>query len=256
MADFDHITRCMDLSDADLAAAKSSRAAAQSLIMRMAQVAEPSAGAAKILLIFAYVAQADWFEGGLRLEMGGDHELTVIDVLSELGAGYSERVFPTFLLKASLEEFRRAIRLQPKFILPLKLKHDRQCKIVLAVRPDERFSSFPPPVIEVSTLEISPPFMSLQAQSVISSRPQDPYFPKAEPTISFGIHSESPTADDRPTLPTRMVPLPPARLARVPPRPSKEPYIPHPGQPVAPTNVDFSQSNKKGLSAKKSGSGK
>jgi len=245
----------MDLTDIDLLRAKPDRGLTQALLQRMAHVARPGTGSAKVLLVLAYAAQSDWFEGGMRVELDGDEDVTVVEVLSELGS--TESIFAAFSMRVSIEEMRRAILLQPSLVLPLTLKRDQPSKIVLSVRANERISLLAPSVIEVGPLEISPPFGSLQPpQSVEAEISMNPSIPRPGSPIRIqGMRAL--VLSERPTLPTRMVPHPSPRLARVPPRPSSQPTELHPGSPEAPTNIDFSQANKnKGLSGRKPTGGK
>ena len=179
MAGFDHITSCLALRDEDISQACRSRAESRALLEQLASVAKPNQGAAKILSVIAAVASADWLEGDMRVEVGGDADESVIDVLSELAGGCSERVWPALSVRVGLAEFQRAVRVQPKFVLPLKLKHDRPTRLILAVTADQRFSSLPPPNIAVGDEPAprpakmpSPPPVPMMAKQRGSSRPR------------------------------------------------------------------------------------
>jgi hypothetical protein len=154
MPALDHISSCLLVTEDDVQAALGSSAAARGLIERMASVARPNQGAARILAVLARFDGLDWLDGRLRVEVGGDAEVCVIDVLTQLGGGFSERVWPTVAVAVPLEELRRAVKMQPRFILPLKLKHDRRNRLVLTTATDQRSSSLPPPIIEVGDVAL------------------------------------------------------------------------------------------------------
>lgn len=154
MSGFDHLTSCLMLTEQDIAEAKSSRDSVRALLLRMASVARPNQGAARLVTVIAHMASADWIDGALRVEIGGDAQSCSIDVLTELAGGFCERLWPPITAAVPLDELRRAIRLHPEFVAPLRIKHDRSSKVVLAIEADQRFSSMPPARIEVGDAAI------------------------------------------------------------------------------------------------------
>jgi hypothetical protein len=140
MSTYAHIKRCLDLSDRDIASAVDDRRTAKALLDQMAKVSKPGDGAPKLLLVFAKLAssEADWIDGALRVEMMGDADVTVVEVLSELGLGMHERVFPSFKMGVPLDEFARAVERVPHMIAPLTLSGSTNRRLVLtAVAEDE-----------------------------------------------------------------------------------------------------------------------
>src|ERR1700722_19383541 len=98
MAGFEHITRCISVTDNDLEEAVRSRVSAKALLEHMAKIAKPNDGAPKILLVLARMASTacDWLDGELRVELVGDGELCVVESMTELGGGLRERALPSF----------------------------------------------------------------------------------------------------------------------------------------------------------------
>lgn len=97
-----------------------SRASARALIDRMAEVARPGEGAAKILLLFARMAgtPCEWLEGDLSVEMAGDEQSTVVEIMLDHG-GILERAFPLWTLNVGIAEIVRAVTLAPEMVSPL-----------------------------------------------------------------------------------------------------------------------------------------
>src|SRR4051812_5564164 len=111
MSLYTHIKRCLELSDRDIDTAIADRRLAKALLDHLAKISKPGDGAPKLLLVFAKMAAqpVDWVDGALRIDMVGDADVTVVEVLSELGLGMHERVFPSFRMSVPLEEFARAV---------------------------------------------------------------------------------------------------------------------------------------------------
>ncbi len=225
---FDHIDTCLAVRDEDLLRAATSSADARALIERMASVARPNQGAARILSVLSRVATSEWIEGDMRVEVGGDADVTVIDVMIELAGGFCERLWPRLAVHVPLDELRRAVKMQPKFIEPLRLKHDRPSRLVLAVAADLRFSSLPPPSIEVGEEawpwgQRSPKPEELAAAGRSPATLDIPPAPRAPMNTAIGI-GPAPPSRPRPAAPEQ------ARSVRRPPpppvpkkKPSKKP---------------------------------
>jgi hypothetical protein len=139
MSAYAHIKRCLELSDRDIASAVTDRRTAKALLDQLAKVSRPGDGAPKLLLVFAKLATSDvdWIDGGLRVEMNGDAEETVVEVLTELGLGMHERIFPSFKMAVPLEEFARAVERVPHMIAPLTLSGVTSRRIVLTAIAEE-----------------------------------------------------------------------------------------------------------------------
>ena len=139
MSIYAHIKRCLELSDRDITSAIADRRLAKALLDQLAKVSKPSDGAPKLLLMFAKIAaqQVDWIDGALRVELVGDGEVTTVEVLTELGLGMHERVFPSFKMAVPLEEFARAVERVPHMIEPLSIATSSASRLVLTATEGE-----------------------------------------------------------------------------------------------------------------------
>jgi hypothetical protein len=141
MSIYAHIKRCLELADRDIASALGDRRMAKALLDQLAKVSRPGDGAPKLLLVFARLAggEVDWIDGALRVEMVGDGDVTVVEVLAELGLGMHERVFPSFRMNVPLEELSRAVERVPHMVAPLAIAPTTGRRLVLtaAVEEDE-----------------------------------------------------------------------------------------------------------------------
>jgi hypothetical protein len=151
MATLDHIKRCIQLSDHDVAQAVASREACKTLLDHLSRVSKPSDGAPKLLLVFARMATraCDWVDGDLRIEIVGDGDVCVAEVMSELGGGMRERVLPSFTMNAPLSEFLRAVERVPHMIAPLTTRVKTARRVVFTATEVTRKSTMPPPVVEI-----------------------------------------------------------------------------------------------------------
>jgi hypothetical protein len=133
MSIYANIKRCLELSDRDITSAIADRRLAKALLDQLAKVSKPGDGAPKLLLMFAKIAaqQVDWIDGALRVELVADGETTVVEVLTELGLGMHERVFPSFKMNVPLEEFARAVERVPHMIEPLSIGASSEKRLVL-----------------------------------------------------------------------------------------------------------------------------
>jgi hypothetical protein len=139
MSTYAHIKRCLDLTDREITTAIEDRRSSKALIDQMVKVSKPGDGGPKLLLLFAKLARerAEWIDGALRVEMMEDGEATVVEVLSELGLGMHERVFPSFKMSVPLDEFSRAVERVPHMIAPLALSGVTSRRLVLTSAADE-----------------------------------------------------------------------------------------------------------------------
>jgi hypothetical protein len=106
VTDFSRIKRGIDLTEPDVASAIESRESTKALLVHFGNIARPNEGVAKVLLVFARMATqaCDWLDGDLRVELVGDGDVTIIEILSELGAGIREREFPPIVLQVPLSK--------------------------------------------------------------------------------------------------------------------------------------------------------
>jgi hypothetical protein len=147
-----HIARCLDLSERDVAEAVTTREGTRALLEHLARVSAPNTGTAKLLLVCARMATSacDWVDGDLSIHLESEGDLTVVNASTELGGGLRERLFTPIVLKASLEEFTRAIERVPHMIAPLGVRATSPTGIVLTVSAEVRRTSLPPPSIEIA----------------------------------------------------------------------------------------------------------
>jgi hypothetical protein len=139
MSIYAHIKRCLELSERDIALAVAEKRVAKALVDQLAKVSKPGDGAPKLLLLFAKIAASgvEWMDGALHLELVSDGDKTAVDVLSELGMGMRERVFPSFKMSVPLEEFARAVERVPHMIAPLSIVATSGTRLVLTASDEE-----------------------------------------------------------------------------------------------------------------------
>jgi len=152
MPDLTLLKRCFELTDRQVAAAVESRDSTKKLLDHMAAIAKPNQGAPKVLLIFARMATSacDWLDGDLRIEIAGDGDVSVVEVMTELGGGLRERALPSFAVSVPLKEFVRAIERVPKMITPLRVRMKTEKRVVLVSTLDARGRTLPPPPVEIA----------------------------------------------------------------------------------------------------------
>ena len=148
---FEHLTRCMQLSEAEIVQAIETRESAKRLLDRLSTISKPNDGAPKLLMVFARMASSacDWLDGELRIEVVGDTDACVVEMMSDLGGGLRERVFPAFVMNAPLFEFTRAVERVPHVIAPLTTRVKTERRIVFVASAELRMTSMPPPHIEI-----------------------------------------------------------------------------------------------------------
>jgi hypothetical protein len=152
MGAFDHIARCISLGNEDVHDAVASRAGTKALLDHMAFIAKPNEGGPKILLIFARMATSacDWLDGELRVEIVGDGEISVIELMTELGGGLRERALPSFAVGVPLSEFVRAVERVPRMIQPLIVKAKTERRLVLVSNVERAGRSLPPSAVAIA----------------------------------------------------------------------------------------------------------
>jgi hypothetical protein len=145
MAGYAHITRCAELTEGDIVGALGDRRLSKVLLERLAKVARPGEGAPKVLHLLARMAgkEVDWIEGVLRVEIGAEGDGVVIDVLSDLGAGMQERLFPSLKMGAPFKEFARMAEHMPRTLEPLIVVKKATNRMVLEAPGEERLTSMP-----------------------------------------------------------------------------------------------------------------
>jgi hypothetical protein len=147
-----HITRCMDLSEADIVRAIVDREHTRALLSHLAACSAPNTGVAKALLVLARMATTacDWIDGDLAIDMAAVDGATRVNVATDLGGGLRERVFAPLVFRAPLEEFARAIERVAHMIAPLRIGVKTPLRITLGASEVTRRTSMPPPPIEIA----------------------------------------------------------------------------------------------------------
>lgn len=142
--DLAHIKRCIDLTELDVVTAVASREDTRALLEHLSARSAPNTGGAKILLVLARMATTaacEWLDGTLRIEIVGDEEVSVLEILSELGGGMRERVFAPLPLKMPLSEFTRAIERVPHLVAPLSIRSASATRVILTATEEVRRAS-------------------------------------------------------------------------------------------------------------------
>jgi hypothetical protein len=114
----------------------------KTLVARIAEVAQPEQGWARLLKVVARAAQASWLEGDLQVEFAGDDHRTQIEFHSVLGIGIRERLFSPCSLLVPIDEFQRAVVLTPDVIAPLRA-HQGVGRLTLAAGQRVRSNDVP-----------------------------------------------------------------------------------------------------------------
>jgi hypothetical protein len=145
MAGYAHITRCAELTEGDIVGALGDRRLSKVLLERLAKVARAGEGAPKVLHLLARMAgkEVDWIEGVLRVEVLAEGDGVSIEVLTDLGAGMQERLFPSLKMGAPFKEFSRMVEHMPRTLEPLVVVKKATNRMVLEAPNGERLTSMP-----------------------------------------------------------------------------------------------------------------
>jgi hypothetical protein len=146
------LASCAELTTEHAAEAAESSTSMRTLLAWASRIARPGEGAPKLLMAMARLARAEWVDGAVYLEISGHDLETSIARFTDHGTGIRERLLPPVLLRVSVEEFMRAVRLAPQLIAPLH-GIQRGDKLILAesgTSIDERPSI---PIAATSLLE-------------------------------------------------------------------------------------------------------
>jgi hypothetical protein len=146
------LSRCIDLNRAHIEAAVQTREDCWALLDHLAYIAEPKTGAPTMLLVFARMATTAcvWLDGDLRIELRRDRDSVWIDVLTELGDGKGERVFPVLCVHVPFDEFRGAVQRIPHMVKPLSLLHNTTDRLTLGASAYIRRTSRPTPIVTIA----------------------------------------------------------------------------------------------------------
>jgi hypothetical protein len=207
---FAHVSRCLDLTETDFDKGIDTREMCQKLVTQIGKVAKPESGAPKLLLLFARMAQkgCDWLDGALRVDLVGDDQVTVVEVLEDAG-GVRERIFPPVALQVPLSEFSRAVQRVPHMIEPLELVASSKRRMSFVGALDDR--------VELATAQIAESSMFGSPSSYAPPPPG----PGGKLTFSLRSFGSEPPADeelsehDRPTAVPEERPTRPAGIDEV-----------------------------------------
>jgi hypothetical protein len=142
MVDLATIATSSQLTGETLDEAVASVGALKTLFVRVAEVAEPEQGWARLLKVVARAAHAPWLEGDLQVEFTGDEERTRVELYSVLGIGIRERLFSPCSLAVPIDEFQRAVVLTPDIVAPLRA-HQGRGRLTLAAGQRVRSNDVP-----------------------------------------------------------------------------------------------------------------
>jgi hypothetical protein len=225
-APFSHVSRCLDLSESDFEKGIDTREMCQKLLTQIAKVARAESGAPKLLLLFARMAQkgCDWLDGSLRIDLVGDEQVTVVEVLEDAG-GVRERIFPPLALQVPLAEFTRAVQRVPHMIEPLEVVAASKRRMSLVGSLEDRMEASSPQISAASMFGATEP----------SSVPPAP--PGGKLTFSLkSLGGAEPLPDD---IHDRATALPEdQRVTRPPPPNHQPPEEAFADRPTRPGSVD------------------
>jgi len=200
---FSHVARCLDLSESDFERAIDSREMCQKLVVQIGKISRPETGGPKLLLLFARMAArgCDWLDGALRIDLVGDEQVTVVEVLEDAG-GVRERIFPPVALQVPLQEFSRAVQRVPHMIEPLELVASSKRRMSFVGALDERVEVSPAQIAEssmfrspASRTSIPPPAgkLTFSLRSFGSEPPESPVEELSENDRPTALPEERPT---------------------------------------------------------------
>lgn len=151
-SDAGELQTCRELRGAHVARAIASRQATIDLLRHLVSISAPRTGAAKVLLVFAWMGTSacEWLEGGLRVELDEEPAGTRVEVATDLGGGARERLMPPFVIKAPIEEFWTALRREPRIVGSLEVHAQGDRHLVLCASAQARTTSAPPPSFRIA----------------------------------------------------------------------------------------------------------
>ena len=188
---FEHIKRCFELTERDIATAVETRDGARELLGHLSEISEPNGGAAKSLLLLARMATSacEWLDGELRVEIVGDHEISVVEVQEDLGGGMRERVFQPLPFKAPLDEFSRAVERVPHMVSPLSILAKTTRHITLGATAEAQRSSLLPPPIQIAEESFFVPVDSMKIPATSKAGPA-PELPVVTPQLPLVVSEQ------------------------------------------------------------------
>jgi hypothetical protein len=136
------ITASTELTPEAIAQAASSVTELKMLIARVAGIGAPEQGWTRLLKVMAKVATSEWMEGELQVDFNGDDKGSTISFYAVLGVGIRERLFASHYVAVPIDEFQRAVLLNPEIIAPLR-SHQGLNRLTLAAGTRVRNKDIP-----------------------------------------------------------------------------------------------------------------
>jgi hypothetical protein len=149
VTDFASLESCTELTPEHAKLAASSSVGIRNLLTRVAAIAKPGEGCPKVLMAVARLVGQEWLDGELRVELSGDDAATSMIVMCDYGVGIRERLLPTIRFAVPIDEFRRALELAPKLVLPLRISEHEGLIILTPLGRGEAGVSMPAPSLTV-----------------------------------------------------------------------------------------------------------
>ena len=118
--DLSAIATSDDLTPDVVAQAASSSQELKRLVVRMGEIAQPEQGWTRLYKVIVRVSAAEWMEGDLQVDFIGDDKGTTLSFYAVLGAGFRERLFSPQYVAVPIDEFQRAVVLNPSVVAPLE----------------------------------------------------------------------------------------------------------------------------------------
>lgn len=149
---FEHLAVCGDVTAKDIDAACVSREDFEAFLARFAQIAAPNTGAASILVALSRLATTacEWADGDIAIELLDVDEVTEVRVMTELGAGMRELLFPPVRLRTPLAELSEALDANPALAGSLKVNRRSWKRVTLDALEHVRRSTRPPRISDTS----------------------------------------------------------------------------------------------------------
>lgn len=119
MGRFEELESCAELTSEHAVEAAASAASMRAFLDWAVGAARPEEGAPKILLAIGKLAEANWVDGTLYIDIAGDDSITKISIFADYGFGIRERLLPLARLSVPFDEFVRASRIGSKLFAPL-----------------------------------------------------------------------------------------------------------------------------------------
>jgi hypothetical protein len=226
-----------DLTEEVFERALETREQVWSLLSHLGQVGKEGNGIAEFLTLIGRIAESDWIDGDLMVEIEKRGLTCLVHFLCDLGVGKMERVLAPVQLRFTLDAVHATLKLEPWIADPLVPTADEPTRIVFALPSAIERNSSPPELVGVAAQSLlSPP------AAVVLVAGAAPKLQKSALDEAWSDNEPAPEtrrASVPPPLPARARSLPPpfapdARPTKLPTRPPPLPQTARPG-PLPPT---------------------